>query len=207
MDIKQIFSWLTDQFASKSLKCSSIDHHGWFFFFAPWFILKTNCCSYFLCLLKSARFKCSMCNLHSEIISSCNDLCNVLSPAEFSLSLIPEVQELWDEHGWCLQMALQGLSVSTLSLCNGIFSCCWALQLFLYFNKQAPSLFWLLVAFASLVQSRHRWEEGNSSQSFCQEYLGTRSGELVVWHTALSSPLALLTWRRTRGNGALGIPA
>lgn len=30
------------------------------------------------------------------------------------VSVIPEVQELWDEHGWCPQMPLQGLSVSSV---------------------------------------------------------------------------------------------
>lgn len=133
MDIKQIFTdWLTNLPVKVWSAIQLIIMDG---FFTPWFILKTNCCSYFLCLVKSVHFKCSTCNLHSGIISSCSDLYNVLSPG---MSLIPEGQELWDEHGWCLPMALQGWSVST-SLCNGIFSCCWALQLFLYFSKQVTS--------------------------------------------------------------------
>lgn len=151
-------------------------------FFTPLFILKTNCCSYFLCLLKSAHFKCSICNLHSEIISSYRDLYNVLSPAELSLWCVTHSRGA-GALGWAWLVPSNASSgfECELSLCNGIFSSVFGhFSSFCTSTNRSSSLFQTVVGFASLVQSRHRWELMESCSQEC-----VRSGKWWC-NTALS---------------------
>lgn len=98
MELNQIFRWLTDQFACKS--CLSVAQlivmNGFFvLFLLLLFLLKTNRGSSFLSFLKSAWFKCSICNLHSEIINSREDLFSILSLAQLSLRHATQPSSVW----------------------------------------------------------------------------------------------------------------